>query len=72
MSHDAESDLYDPNDEAAVPAFWSKATIKRGLGCPAAEVMHPTLNMRVDAEVLATFKATGLQLCPKAQRVSTL
>jgi uncharacterized protein (DUF4415 family) len=59
VSHDAESDPYDPNDEAAVSAFWSKAIIKRGPGRPAAVVKRPTLNMRVDAEVLDAFKATG-------------
>lgn len=59
VSHDADSDPYDPNDETAVSAFWSRAAIKRGPGRPATEVKRPTLNMRVDAEVLAAFKATG-------------
>ena len=59
VSHDAESDPYDPNDEAAVSAFWSQASIRRGPGRPAVAVRRPTLNMRVDAEVLEAFKATG-------------
>lgn len=31
----------------------------RGRGRPPAPVKRPTLNMRVDADVLAAFKATG-------------
>lgn len=48
-----------PNDEAAVSAYWRAATITRGSGRPAVAVERPTLNMRVDAEVLEAFKATG-------------
>ena len=50
---------YDPNDVAATEAYWKQATIKRGRGRPAATEKRPTLNMRVDAHVLAAFKATG-------------
>ena len=50
---------YDPNDAAAATAFWQAATIKRGRGRPAVPVKRPTLNMRVDSDVLAAFKATG-------------
>ena len=50
---------YDPNDAAAVAAYWQSATVKRGRGRPAVEVKRPTLNMRIDAEVLDAFKATG-------------
>ena len=56
---DPEVDPYDPNDEAAVQAFWAGATITRGRGRPPIAVKRPTLNMRVDAEVLEAFKATG-------------
>ena len=35
------------------------ATITRGRGRPPVSVKRPTLNMRVDAEVLEAFKATG-------------
>ena len=45
---DAATEPYDPNDAAAVDAYWQSATIKR-----------PTLKMRVDAQVLDAFKATG-------------
>jgi uncharacterized protein (DUF4415 family) len=40
-------------------AYWSGATIKRELGPSCRIVKRPTLNMRVDAEVLEAFKATG-------------
>jgi len=50
---------YDPNDTAAVSAYWQQATITRGRGRPPVSVKRPTLNMRVDADVLDAFKATG-------------
>lgn len=50
---------YNPNDPAAVAAYWATATVKRGRGRPASTVKRPTLNMRVDADVLDAFKATG-------------
>ena len=56
IPYDLESDLYDPK---AVETFWQTATVKRGRGRPASEVKRPTLNMRVDADVLDAFKATG-------------
>jgi len=59
IAFDPEVDPYDPNDEAAVKAFWASATITRGRGRPPVSVKRPTLNMRVDAEVLEAFKATG-------------
>ena len=54
---DAHSEPYDPNDPQAVDAYWQKANIKRGR--PALAVKRPTLNMRVDADVLQAFKSTG-------------
>jgi len=61
VAHDAASDAapYDPNDPAAVAAFWARASIKRGPGRPPSAGTRPTLKMRVDADVLAAFKATG-------------
>lgn len=56
---DLTQEPYDPNDPAAVAAYWAQATIKRGRGRPAVAVKRPTLNMRVDADVLDAFKATG-------------
>ena len=59
IPYEAEADLYDPNDAKAVETFWQTATVKRGRGRPASDVKRPTLNMRVDADVLDAFKATG-------------
>jgi len=50
---------YNPSDAAAVADYWQSASIKRGRGRPPVDVKRPTLNMRIDAEVLAAFKATG-------------
>ena len=57
ISLDAHSEPYDPNDPQAVDAYWQKATVKRGR--PELAVKRPTLNMRVDADVLQAFKSTG-------------
>lgn len=59
ITHDPGSEPYDPNDPQAVAAFWAAATVRRGRGRPPVAVPRPTLNMRVDADVLAAFKATG-------------
>ena len=59
IGHAATDGPYDPNDSAAVSAYWKAATITRGRGRPPVSVKRPTLNMRVDAEVLEAFKATG-------------
>jgi len=59
IAFDPDVEPYDPNDEAAVVAYWANATITRGRGRPPLAVKRPTLNMRVDAEVLEAFKATG-------------
>ena len=59
IAHTAADGPYDPNDAAAVAAYWQQASIKRGRGRPAAAVKRPTLNMRVDADVLEAFKDTG-------------
>ena len=56
---DDQTGPYDPNDTAAVSAYWKAATITRGRGRPVVAVKRPTLNMRVDADVLDAFKATG-------------
>lgn len=59
IAHAPTDGPYDPNDENAVSAFWQQATIKRGRGRPTVAVKRPTLNMRVDPDVLEAFKATG-------------
>lgn len=59
ITHTVNDGPYDPDDAAAVTAYWQQSSIKRGRGRPAAAVKRPTLNMRVDADVLEAFKATG-------------
>lgn len=59
IAHTSTDGPYDPNDAAAVSAYWQQASIKRGRGRPAVAVKRPTLNMRVDPDVLDAFKATG-------------
>lgn len=59
IAHAATDGPYDPNDAAAVAAYWQQSTVKRGRGRPAVPVKRPTLNMRVDPDVLNAFKATG-------------
>ena len=59
IPYDKEADLYDPNDDHEVDAFWNKANITRGRGRPALAIKRPTLNMRVDPDVLEALKATG-------------
>jgi len=59
IAHTASDGPYDPNDADAVAVYWQQASIKRGRGRPTAAVKRPTLNMRVDADVLEAFKATG-------------
>lgn len=59
IRHAASDGPYDPNDAAAVAQYWQSASIKRGRGRPPVVVKRPTLNMRIDAEVLEAFKATG-------------
>ena len=57
--HTAADGPYDPNDAAAGAAYWQQANVKRSRGRPATAVKRPTLNMRIDADVLEAFKATG-------------
>jgi uncharacterized protein (DUF4415 family) len=59
IAYTATDGPYDPNDAAAVATHWQQASVKRGRGRPTAAVKRPTLNMRVDADVLEAFKATG-------------
>lgn len=58
VPYDPETDLYDPNDEASVHAFWKGAKKSRP-GRPPVAVSRPTLNMRVDADILECLRASG-------------
>lgn len=55
---DPETDPYDPNDEAAVEAYFAKAKVTRRRGPGRAPLKVPT-TIRFDADVLAALKATG-------------
>ena len=59
IAHTATDGPYNPNDAAAASAYWQQASVKRGRGRPVAPVKRPTLNLRVDPDVLDAFKATG-------------
>lgn len=58
VPYDPETDLYDPNDEKSVEAFWSQAKVT-GPGRPRVAVKRPTLNMRVDADLLEHLRESG-------------
>lgn len=58
VPYDPEVDPYDPNDEQAVEAFWKQAKVS-GPGRPRVAIQRPTLNMRVDADVLEHLRASG-------------
>ncbi|MBI5331910.1 MAG: BrnA antitoxin family protein [Betaproteobacteria bacterium] len=68
IAHDAEAEPYDPNDEAAAAAYWSQAKMVRR-GRPPAAVKRPTLNMRVDAEVLEHLRGLGKGWQTKVNRL---
>lgn len=57
IEFDPSVDPYNPNDEAAVAAFWSNATVRRR-GAQKAPTKVPT-TIRFDADVLAALKASG-------------
>lgn len=57
IAFDAESDPYDPNDPAAVEAYWATAKVRRR-GPQKTPLKVPT-TIRFDADVLAALKATG-------------
>lgn len=54
---DPETDLYNPNDEAAVTEFIAKAKVSRGR--PAGSAAKEQVAIRFDKDVLAAFRADG-------------
>ncbi len=58
LAPDPEGALYDPNNAAATEAFWEAAKVVRR-GRPALAVKRPTLNMRVDADILEHLRGLG-------------
>ena len=59
LSVDKEFEPYDADNALEVDVFWNQAQIKRGRGRPSLAQKRPTLNMRIDADLLEAFKATG-------------
>lgn len=53
-----EDELYDPNDEAAVEAFWANAKVTRGRG-PQKAPTKEMISIRLSPEVLDYFRGTG-------------
>lgn len=68
VAHDPENDLYDPNDEAAARAYWGAAKVTRP-GRPRAAVKRPTLNMRIDADVMEHLRQSGKGWQTRANKV---
>ena len=61
IPYDPEDGPYDPNDDAAVDAFWDEAIIIRGPGQRGPQKM-PTkqlVSLRLSRDVLEYFKAKG-------------
>lgn len=60
IPYDPEDGPYDPNDDAAVDAYWAQATITRpGQRGPQKSPTKKQVSLRLSSEVLAHFKATG-------------
>ena len=59
LSVDKKIEPYDADNALEVDVFWNQAQIKRGRGRPSLAQKRPTLNMRIDADLLEAFKATG-------------
>ena len=57
--YDHEVGPYDPNDAAAVEAYWASAKIIRGPGRPRLETPNKLLPIRYDLSIIEAFKATG-------------
>ncbi|HEX8543291.1 MAG TPA: BrnA antitoxin family protein [Pseudomonas sp.] len=59
VAHDAESP-YDPNDPAAVDAFWDTATVRRqGERGPQKAPVKELVTLRLSPDVVDYFKAGG-------------
>ena len=58
VAYDPEVDPYDPNDDQAVKQFWAQAKVTRP-GRPRVAVQRPTLNMRVDPDVMQHLRDSG-------------
>lgn len=60
IPYDPEDGPYDPNDDAAVEAYWAEATITRpNHRGPQKVATKKQVSLRLSPEVVAHFKATG-------------
>lgn len=61
IPYDPEDGPYDPNDDAAVDAYWDQAIIVRGPGQrgPQKTPTKQLVSLRLSPEVLEHFKAKG-------------
>jgi uncharacterized protein (DUF4415 family) len=60
IPYDPEDGPYDPNDDAAVDAYWAQATIARPVQRgPQKSPTKKQVTLRLSPEVLAHFKAKG-------------
>jgi uncharacterized protein (DUF4415 family) len=60
IPYDPEDGPYDPNDDAAVDAYWAQATIIRpGQRGPQKSPTKKQVSLRLSPEVIAHFKAKG-------------
>lgn len=59
IAYDPETDLYDPNDSAAVAAFFAGAKVVRRPGRPKAETKKVPVAIRLSPDVVEYFKSTG-------------
>jgi len=60
IPYDPEDGPYDPNDDAAVEAYWAQATILRpGQRGPQKSPTKKLVSLRLSPEVIAHFKASG-------------
>ncbi|HWF10607.1 MAG TPA: BrnA antitoxin family protein [Bryobacteraceae bacterium] len=60
IPYDPEDGPYDPNDDAAVDAYWAQATIIRpGQRGPQKSPVKKQVSLRLSPEVIAHFKAKG-------------
>lgn len=60
IPYDPEDGPYDPNDDAAVDAYWAGATILRpSHRGPQKTPTKKQVSLRLSPEVVAHFKATG-------------
>ncbi|WP_176441830.1 BrnA antitoxin family protein [Granulicella rosea] len=61
IPYDPEDGPYDPNDDAAVDAYWDAATIIHGPGKRGPQKAPPKqlVSLRLSRSVLEYFRATG-------------